>query len=124
MNAKQLYKEMKVDKLTTMKCKPCEGGVPPLNSQEIAAYMKGIDKDWHAVANKRIIKTFSFVNYMHTMDFVNRIAALAEEEGHHPVMHVQYGKLEVELWTHAINGLSENDFIMAAKIDAMQQGDR
>jgi 4a-hydroxytetrahydrobiopterin dehydratase len=59
------------------------------------------------------------VNYRHSMDFVNKVANLAEEEGHHPVMHVFYGRVVIELWTHAIDGLSENDFIMAFKIDGL-----
>ena len=59
------------------------------------------------------------MNYKHTIDFVNKVAALAEEEGHHPVMMVFYGRVVIELWTHAINGLSENDFIMASKIDKL-----
>ena len=105
--------------LSTKKCKPCEGGVPPLNKEEIAEYMKNIGKDWAVVDNKRIRKEFLFVNYRHTMEFANKVAAIAEEEGHHPVMHVYYAKIDIELWTHAINGLSENDFIMAAKIDKL-----
>jgi len=67
--------------------------------------------------NKKITREFNFVNFKHTMSFVNEVARIAEEEGHHPVMHVGYGSVEIELWTHAIDGLSENDFIIAAKID-------
>ena len=103
--------------LTNKKCKPCEGGIPPLNPQEIAEFKKQISNEWKVTDNKKITKEYLFVNYAHTMDFVNKVAVLAEEEGHHPVMHVYYSKVLVELWTHAINGLSENDFIMAAKID-------
>ena len=79
--------------------------------------MKLINKEWDSIDDKRIRKNFAFVNYRHTIDFVNKVAELAEAEGHHPVMHVYYGKIQMELWTHAINGLSENDFILAAKID-------
>ena len=71
---------------------------------------------------QRIIKSqkqYAFVNYKHTMDFVNKVANLAEEEGHHPVIHVYYGKVMIELWTFTINGLSENDFILASKIDKL-----
>lgn len=101
------------------KCKPCEGGIPPLNSKEIEEYKQYLNDNWEVTAGK-ITREFSFVNFRHTMDFVNRIASLAEKEGHHPVMHVYYSKLIVEIWTHAINGLSENDFILAAKIDALK----
>jgi 4a-hydroxytetrahydrobiopterin dehydratase len=103
--------------LTKKKCKPCEGGTPPLNQDEISEYRKHIQEDWKVDANKKISKEYSFVNFKHTMDFVNKVAGLAEEEGHHPDMHVYYGKVVIELTTHAINGLSENDFILASKID-------
>ena len=104
-------------KLVEKKCKPCEGGIPPLNKKEIEEYFAALQSNWDVVDNKAIRKVFSFVNYKHTMENVNKIADLAEAEGHHPVMHVYYAELEIELWTHAINGLSENDFILAAKID-------
>lgn len=104
-------------KLANKKCIPCEGGILALGKAEITNYMKLINKDWDLIDGKRISKNFAFVNYRHTIDFVNKVADLAEEEGHHPVMHINYGKIQIELWTHAINGLSENDFILAAKID-------
>jgi 4a-hydroxytetrahydrobiopterin dehydratase len=102
--------------LIEKRCKPCEGGMLPLQANEIEKYMRLINKDWKLINNK-LTKEYACVNYKHTIDYVNKVAALAEEEGHHPVMHVYYSKVEIELWTHAINGLSENDFIMAAKID-------
>ena len=102
--------------LENRRCKPCEGGVPPLNEDEILEYITVV-KEWIVRDNKKISKEFNFVNFKHTMSFVNEIARLAEEEGHHPVMHVSYGSVEIELWTHAVDGLSENDFILAAKID-------
>jgi len=105
--------------LSDKKCVPCEGGVLPLNPEEVAELKKSLSAGWIVLENIRIKKEFSFVNFKHTMDFVNRVANLAEEEGHHPDMHVYYGKVIIEFWTHAINGLSENDFIMAAKIDKL-----
>ena len=105
--------------LTKKKCIPCEGGIPPLNEKEIAEYKKLISEDWKVSKENKISKEFFFVNYKHTIDFVNKVANLAEEEGHHPVMMVFYGRVVIELWTHAINGLSENDFIMASKIDKL-----
>lgn len=103
--------------LSEKKCKPCEGGVAPLDQQEVARYKKHIKDDWEVTDNKRISREFLFKNYKHAIEFVNKVADLAEEEGHHPVMHVYYGRVIIEFWTHAINGLSENDFIMASKID-------
>ncbi len=105
--------------LAEKKCVPCEGNVPPLSEKEISEFQREISGDWKLTGNSKLTREFSFVNYKHTMDFVNKVAEIAEEEGHHPDMHVAYGKVEVELWTHAINGLTENDFILAAKIDRL-----
>ena len=105
--------------LSKKKCIPCEGGIAPLDVKEIAEYKKHIKDDWKVVRNSKITKEYSFVNYKHTMNFVNEVANLAEKEGHHPDMHVYYGKVVIELWTHTIKGLSENDFILAAKIDKL-----
>jgi len=105
--------------LSNKKCKPYEGGVTPLNDEEIAEYRKHIRDDWKVIENRKILKEYLFVNYRHSMDFINKVANIAEEEGHHPVMHVFYGKVVIELWTQAIDGLAENDFIMAFKIDVL-----
>ena len=103
--------------LSKKKCKPCEGGIPKLSPNEINSYLKNINDSWHCRNNEKLTRSYAFVNFKHTMSFVNKVANLAEEEGHHPVMHVEYAQLNIELWTHAIDGLSENDFILAAKID-------
>ncbi len=106
--------------LKKKKCAPCEGGVPPLKEPEIKELKKQVHNDWKVQDNHKIYREFRFVNFMHTMEFVNKVAEIAEQEGHHPDMHVSYGKLTIELWTHAIDGLSENDFILAAKIDDLK----
>jgi len=103
--------------LSEKKCVPCEGGIPPLDSAEIEELRGHLKSDWEVSENKKLSKEYLFVNYLHTIDFVDKVAQLAESEGHHPDMHVYYGRVVIELWTHAINGLSENDFIMAYKID-------
>jgi 4a-hydroxytetrahydrobiopterin dehydratase len=103
--------------LSEKKCKPCEGGIPALDPKEIEELKVHIKNDWEISEYKKLVKEYAFVNYKHTIDFVNKVAQLAEDEGHHPVMHVYYGRIVIELWTHAIDGLSENDFIMAYKID-------
>lgn len=105
--------------LSKKKCIPCEGGIPALTEKEIEAYIKDISADWKVTDNNRISKEFFFVSYRHTIDFVNKVADIAESEGHHPVLHIYFGRALVELWTHSINGLSENDFILAAKIDKL-----
>jgi 4a-hydroxytetrahydrobiopterin dehydratase len=109
--------ETKTTNLSEKKCVPCEGGIPALGDSEIRELEKQISADWKIIDNRKIFREFSFVNYDHTMDFVNKVAHLANQEEHHPVMHVYYGRVEIELWTHAIDGLSENDFILAAKIE-------
>ena len=88
-----------------------------MKPEEIKEYNSRLKTPWEVVDDMKIHRTFEFGDFKETMKFVNQIADLAEEEGHHPVMHVFYGKVEVEFWTHAIMGLSENDFIMAAKIE-------
>lgn len=105
--------------LSKKKCLPCEGGIPALDMAGIAEYSKYIRDDWKVEENKKIVREYLFVSYRHTIDFVNKVADLADEEGHHPVMHIYYGRAVIELWTHAINGLSENDFILASKIDKL-----
>ena len=105
--------------LSEKKCVPCEGGVAKMKPEEIKKYNARLKTPWEVQDDMKIRRTFEFDNFKETMKFVNQIADLAEEEGHHPVMHVFYGKVEVEFWTHAIMGLSENDFIMAAKIEEL-----
>ncbi|MCA1741471.1 MAG: 4a-hydroxytetrahydrobiopterin dehydratase [Bacteroidales bacterium] len=105
--------------LSRKKCTPCEGGTPPLDKDKVAEYKKQIQAVWNVTTSKKLSREYAFADFKHTMDFVNRVADLAEEEGHHPVMHVHYSKVIIELWTHDIGGLSENDFIMASKIEKL-----
>jgi len=105
--------------LTKRKCKPCEGGVPKLTTPEILEYQNGLKEPWEVADEMKIMKDFQFTDYPEVIGFVNKVADLAEEEGHHPVMHVFFSMVKVELWTHAILGLSENDFILAAIIDEL-----
>lgn len=99
------------------KCKPCEGGVSPLTPDEIAQLLKQL-KGWDYV-NGVITRTYEFKNYYQAMAFVNAAAWISHREDHHPDMTVGYSKCRVDYMTHAINGLSENDFICAAKLDAL-----
>lgn len=101
------------------KCKPCEGNVLPLSLPKAEEYLKEV-KGWKLASNGRsITKTLRFKDFKSVMAFVNKVADLAEEEGHHPDLHVFYDELGIEISTHAIDGLSENDFILAAKIDLL-----
>lgn len=103
--------------LTNKNCKPCEGGVPPLSQSEATALLKQLDA-WELNDNL-ISKTFIFKNYYQVMAFVNAVAWMTHREDHHPDMTVGYNQCRVEYSTHAIGGLSENDFICAAKVDAL-----
>jgi 4a-hydroxytetrahydrobiopterin dehydratase len=103
--------------LANKQCKPCEGGVPPLTKAEAADLLQQLDGwEQHGAV---IDKTFKFKNYYHTMAFVNAVAWLSHREDHHPDLLVEYNKCRVAYTTHAIKGLSENDFICAAKVDAL-----
>jgi len=105
--------------LAKKKCIPCEGNVPALSKEQAQGMMKELD-DWSLIDEAHLLaKSFRFKDFKETMEFVNKIAAIAEEEGHHPDLTVTYGAVTVELMTHAIGGLSENDFILAAKIDEL-----
>ena len=106
-----------MNELARKKCQPCEGGVAPLNAEQIRPMLKGLD-GW-ALDGKAIAKTYKFKNYFETMAFVNAAAWVSHREDHHPDMMVGYNKCRVAYITHAINGLSENDFICAAKLDAL-----
>ncbi len=104
--------------LATKTCVPCRGGVPPLKGQELASYQKQVS-GWNVVNEHHITKGFKFPNFVKALEFVNRVGELAEQQGHHPDILLAWGKADVTLWTHKINGLTESDFIMAAKIDRL-----
>ncbi len=108
------------DTLRGKKCVPCEGGVPRLTPEQAAAQARELD-GWQIVHDsQRIRKEWTVKNFMAGIRFFNDVAQIAEDEGHHPDLHlVGYRHLAIEIWTHAIGGLSENDFILAAKIDAL-----
>ena len=104
--------------LAGKKCVPCEGGTPPLEAEKIQEYLKDVE-GWEVLENKLIKKTFKFKTFREAIDFVNQVANLAEKEGHHPDIHIRYNRVTFELTTHTIKGLSENDFIIASKIDLL-----
>jgi 4a-hydroxytetrahydrobiopterin dehydratase len=103
--------------LNTRKCKPCEGGVPKLTEVEIRSLLAQLT-GWE-FEDGALMKAYSFRNYHETMAFVNATAWISHREDHHPDLTVGYNRCEVRYWTHAIGGLSENDFICAAKVDAL-----
>ena len=106
--------------LLKKKCVPCEGGVIPFNISEIHKYQKKVD-GWDVIKNNKGVffleKKFKFKNFLESQNFVNLVGKISEEEGHHPDLSFGWGYAKVTITTHAIEGLSENDFILAAKID-------
>lgn len=106
-------------KLSEKKCVACEGGMPSLNLKQINGFMKELSAGWE-LQDGHLVKEWKFKDFKETMAFVNKVADIAESEGHHPDLFISYGKLKIELWTHAVGGLSENDFILAAKIDFLR----
>ena len=107
-----------MNELARRKCKPCEGGVAPLTPEQVKPMLKGLP-GWTLEANGMITRTYKFANYYQTMAFVNAAAWVSHREDHHPDMAVGYNACRVSYITHAISGLSENDFICAAKMDAL-----
>ena len=106
--------------LAQKKCVPCEAESPPLSRSSAEALLSQIT-GWNLSAEaKKISKTFKFKNFREAISFANAVAEIAETEGHHPDLSISWGKVAVELTTHAVKGLSENDFILAAKIDSLQ----
>jgi len=98
-------------------CVPCEGGVDPLRGATLAPYRDQLPKKWEVVDEHHLLATYRFDDFASALSFVNCAGDVAEAEGHHPEMTVTWGRVDVKVWTHAIDGLSENDFILAAKID-------
>lgn len=100
-------------------CEPCHGGVPTLAEEERRAYLDDLDAGWRVVDGHHLEKAFEFEDWTAAVDFVDRVASLADAEGHHPDLHLSWGRVGVEIWTHAVDGLTENDFILAAKIEEL-----
>ena len=107
-----------MSKLADQQCVPCRGGVPPLGPGRIAELIEQIDA-WTAERDHHLTKTFKFADFVSALAFVNRVGAVAEEQNHHPDIYLAWGKVRVDIWTHKIDGLTESDFIFAAKTDAV-----
>jgi 4a-hydroxytetrahydrobiopterin dehydratase len=99
-------------------CVPCRGDMPALKGDALHSFSHQLP-NWEVVDEHHITGTFKFSNFRDALDFVNRVGEVAEEQGHHPDILLGWGKATITLWTHAVNGLTESDFIMAAKIDAL-----
>jgi 4a-hydroxytetrahydrobiopterin dehydratase len=113
--------------LAQRECVPCRGGVPPLTDEQIDPLLSQLGPGWHAIERespkhgtvKILTRAYKFENFAQAMAAAQRIGQMAEDQQHHPDLHVSWGRLEVEIWTHKIGGLTESDFIFAAKCDAL-----
>jgi 4a-hydroxytetrahydrobiopterin dehydratase len=103
--------------LAEKQCIPCKGGVPPLQGEEVKKLARQLEADWQVVDEHHLERTFRFDNFRRALEFTNRVGALAEEQGHHPDIFLSWGKVRLQVWTHKIDGLTESDFILAAKVD-------
>ena len=104
--------------LANQQCVPCKGGVPPLAGDALSSIQESLGGDWEVVDGHHLLKAYTFDDFAEALDFTNRVGAIAETEGHHPDIYLAWGKVEVKIWTHKIDGLTESDFVLAAKSDA------
>lgn len=107
-----------MNELSKKKCVPCSKGTPPLKGTKITPLLQQL-KGWKVVDEHHLEKEYSFPNFKEALAFTNKVGQIAEQEGHHPDIYLSWGKVKIQLFTHKISGLSENDFILAAKCDAL-----
>ena len=106
-----------MSELAKKECVPCRGGVPPLVGQAIESFLDQLGNDWKTVDDHHLEKEYRFKDFRGAMDFAVRVGELAEAQGHHPDVYLSWGKVRLTIWTHKINGLTESDFVLAAKAD-------
>ncbi len=104
--------------LSAQQCVPCKGGVPALKGDAIKTLLDRL-RGWNVIDEHHLTKMVPFPDFVQALAFVNRLGELAEEQGHHPDIYLSWGKVRIDIWTHKIDGLTESDFILAAKIDAL-----
>jgi 4a-hydroxytetrahydrobiopterin dehydratase len=107
-----------MSELAERQCVPCRGGVPPMKGEQINEMLSQLT-DWQVVNEHHLQKNYRFKDFRETLNFVNRVGELAEEQGHHPDICFGWGKADITIWTHKIDGLTESDFVLAAKIDKL-----
>ena len=108
--------------LVEKRCVPCRGGVPPLRGDEIRLLLERLGGGWTVVSDHHLEKDYEFANFSDALAFTNAVGAIAEAEGHHPDIYLSWGKVGLKIWTHKIDGLTESDFILAAKADEALAG--
>lgn len=115
----ETFRRMIMPALANEKCVPCRGGVPSLKGEELHTLMNELGGGWRVIGEHHLDKEFTFPDFAQALAFVNRIGALADEQGHHPDITLAWGRVRVMIWTHKIEGLTRSDFILAAKIDEL-----
>lgn len=114
-----------MSELATKRCVPCRGGVPPLRGAALLVLHRQLGPDgngWRIVDEHHLEKEYRFPDFAAALAFVNRVGAMAEEQAHHPDVHLAWGRARIEIWTHKIDGLTESDFVFAARCDALAAG--
>jgi len=106
--------------LARLECKPCKGGIPPMAEPELSTWIDRLGGGWQIVEGHHLEKAYKFKDFRQALAFTNRVGELSESVGHHPDIHLAWGKVRLTVWTHKIGGLSETDFVFAAKCDALE----
>ena len=114
--------EKAMSELASKQCVPCRGGVPPLTGEELARLQTQLEGGWKAVNEHHLEKAYRFDDFRQALDFTLRVGEMAEEQGHHPDISLAWGLVRVTIWTHKIDGLTESDFVFAAKADQLVAG--
>lgn len=107
--------------LRARRCQPCRPGTPPLEPQRIAELLELLPGDWRVEDGRRLARSYRFDDFATALAFVNQVGEIAEREGHHPDVVLRWGEVRLEIWTHAAGGLTENDFVLAAKCEAVSR---
>jgi 4a-hydroxytetrahydrobiopterin dehydratase len=105
--------------LAQKECVPCKGGVPPLQGEELDRLGQQLGEGWRVIGGHHLERDFKFPNFRAALDFTNRVGELAERQNHHPDIYLAWGKVKLTLWTHKIDGLTESDFVFAAKVNPL-----
>ncbi len=109
--------------LANKQCVPCRGDVPALEPDAVERVLGRLGNGWRAVENHHLAKQYAFKDFAEALAFTNRVGRIAEEQGHHPDIYLAWGRVGIKIWTHKIDGLTESDFVLAAKVDRAESGD-